>query len=304
MNASTRATRIQNQDEFSAVVRALRENLSGRYVRLGREMKKIGEPTLEAIFHALLTDIEEGNAPRARLKPTEDENHLVATKDPLANGPRELDGLWSPYAIWAFAVRNEIDMFEELTSLNIPIDDAHLQTALATEAQACLSRAATYRVQRRLAFHAERLANEVAQFPDIRRIDTVEDFAHVALAIEQYFMGLLRRHNGSEPGISDVVLTTEKAVSDLESMTQGADVPKRLQNALKRLTGATSHAPPPAEISNSVIAKIALEADRIFDYYDRVFDTSLDPHVIEAAQRMSANTVDRLRLLRDLRSAA
>ncbi len=296
MDKSPSLSRITSGDELADFVLALRKAVAVRYEQLAIEMAKIGEPKLETIYRSLAGD--------ARQRGALDEGSARSAPKPENIDIPEVARLWTPYAVWAFAVSNEIHFFETLASANVPIDSSRLRSALAIEARACLDRAANYRVQRRLAFHAERISEEIAQFPDIRRIDTVEDFAHVALAIERYFRLLVESHEPAASGLGAVAETGESAIAYLEPVARAADMSNRLRNPLKRLAKVS-----PSQVGGTVsgdfaLAKIALEADRIFDYYDRVFETAQDQQVVEASQHLSTNALDRLRNLRALQDEA
>ena len=289
---------ITNADELGAIVRRRRDDLAGRYEKHASDMAKIGEPDLARVFRALVDDSRADELPQARPGPNAVQTYVPDATALVAAEPVEIEGQWSAYSIWAVAVRNETKLFEDLTSLGVPMSALDLRSALAVEARACLDRAARYRVQRRLAFHANRLANETARFPDVRRIDTVGDFAHAALAIECYFLALMRQFNGSGPTLADVVDATERAIAHLEQITQTTEVPKRLQNALRRMQSASRNPKFPVGASGNTATRVALEANRIFDYYDQVFETSQDPQVTDAAQDMAARVIDRLQILK------
>lgn len=290
--------RISSGDDLASFVLDRRQALADRYELLASEMSKFGEPELESIYQSLAKDAVHRNTAKTQTN--------GAAYVPL---PRNVDlpdvaSLSTSYSIWAFAVSNELRLLDELTTANISIGDSHMQSALAEEARACLDRAANYREQRRIAFHAERLSDKIAQFPDIRRIDTVEDFAHVALAIEHYFSLLLEGYDGSAGDISEIIHASDKAILYLEPIGQSSDVSKRLGNPLKRLAKVTASQVGGTATNSRRMTQITLEADRIFDYYDRVFETAQDPEVTTASQLLSNSILDRLRILRGLQSAA
>lgn len=295
---------ILSQDEFDASVHALMKRLVARYESLASEMAKIGAHDLEDIFRTLIKEGESASPARkvARSKPAKANGPV-----PVAGGKidePELAAVWNAYAVWAYAVRNEVQLFEDLTSLSLPIENEDLRNALGLEARACLDRAARYRVQRRLAFHADRLANSVAQFPDVRRIDSYEDLAHVALAIERYFLALCQRFEDAAIELARVIGATAHLVGELERTVESSEPPRRLRNALKRLEDVSFRKGVQRPVTRGDVAKVAFEADRIFDYYDRVFEASLDLEVTAEAQRLAAAAVERLRILKELQSAA
>ncbi len=299
MTTTRRRQLITDRVAFDTVVHAMRRRLVELYECLASEMAKIGAQDLEDIFRTLIA--EGDTASPARDIPNADAP--ASTEGSKIDEPA-LAAVWNAYAVWAYAVRNEVQLFEDLTSLSIPIDNEDLRNALGVEARASLDRAARYRVRRRLAFHADRLANSVAQFPDIRRIDTFEDFAHVALAVERYFLGLCLRFEDSATELARVIGPTGELVGGLERTVKPTEPPRRLRNALKRLESVSFEPGSDGPVTAGGVAKVAIEADRIFDYYDRVFETSLDLEVSAAAQQFAADAVERLRILKELQTAA
>ena len=304
MDKTHTMSRISSSDELASFVRKRRQALAGRYEKLAIEMAKFGQPELETIYRSLADDAVQQSLPENQADSGKPTNGASYVPVPANTEITDVASLSTPYTIWAFAVSNELHLFDELVAANVSLDSSHLQSELAVEARACLDRAAKYRAQRRIAFHAGRLSDEIAQFPDIRRIDTVEDFAHVGLAIEHYFQRLFENYDGSAGDISDIVEATSTAISYLEPVAQNADISKRLENPLKRLARVTSKQVGGIATDVRRMTQIALEADRIFDYYDRVFETAQDPEVTEASQHLSANVVGRLRILRRLQETA
>jgi hypothetical protein len=304
MDKSRSTSRISSGEALASFVMKQRQALAESYEGLAVEMAKFGETKLEAIYRSLVDDAVPHSALETQSASGAPANGVSYVPVPAKAGLPDVASLSTPYAIWAFAVSNEVQLFERLVAVNISIDSSLLQSALAAEALACLDRAANYRTQRRLAFHAGRLSDEIAQFPDIRRIDTIEDFAHVALAIEHYFQRLFENYDGSAGDISDIVEASGSAISYLEPMAKNAAISKRLENPLKRLARVTSRMVGGTATDAHRMTQIALEADRIFDYYDRVFETAQDLQITRASQHLSASTLDRLRSLRILLGAA
>ena len=301
MSTSAHTGKVLDENEFSAIVRGWREELADRYEKYALDMAKIGEPDLADIFRLLIKDLSADVISKNRTGAKAADAYTPDATAVSATERTGMRGLWSAYSIWTFAVRNETQRFEELTSLNIPMDAQDLRSTLAVEARACLDRAARYRAQRRLAFHADRLANKIAQFPDVRRIDTVEDFAHVALAIERYFLALMRRLSTTKSKLADIIDATESDITELEQTAGATEVPSRLKNALKRLENASRNPRIAVGASAGIVTKVALEANRLFEFYDRVFETSQDPQVTDAAQHLAVHVIERLRILKKLR---
>lgn len=300
MNETFIIGQISKSDELASFIRERRQKLTGCYERLADEMAMIGETKLEAIYRSLAEDAERLSTSEMKTERGTPKRGTAYVPVPANADLPDVAGLSTPYTIWAFAVSNEVHLFEELAAANISISDSKLQSALALEARACLDRADGYRIQRRLAFHAERLSSEIASFPDIRRIDTIEDFAHVALAIEHYFQSLLSGYDGQPEELASVIETTGEAISYLDPVARSGGASNRLTRPLKRLANATSN-----QSGNSIratygVAKIAIEADRIFDYYDQIFESTLDLEVTRASQYLSAVILERLRTLRTL----
>ncbi len=293
-------SRISSNEELSSFVMEHRQALADRYERLAYEMAKFGETKLEAIYRSLVDDAVPQVAEETKTASGAPSKGAAYVPVPAKANLPDVASLSTPYSIWAFAVSNEVQLFEQLVAVNISIESCRLQSALAAEALACLDRAANYRVQRRLAFHAGRLSDEIAQFPDIRRIDTIEDFAHVALAIERYFKRLFENYDGSAGDISHIVEASRSAIKYLEPIAKNADISKRLEKPLTRLARATSSQFGGAATDTRRMMQITLEADRIFDYYDRIFETAQDSQITLAAQHLSASILDRLRMLRGL----
>jgi len=298
MDETRTMSRISNNDELAYFVKARRRNLVSCYERLATEMAKFGESKQETIYRSLADDAE-------RLSISETQSVSGTQKSGTAYVPLpanadfpDVASLWTPYTIWAFAVSNEVHLFEELVAANISIVSSHLRSALAVEARACLDRAAKYREQRRIAFHSERLSDESARFPDIRRIDTHQDFAHVALAIERYFQSLLVIYDKTSGDLGDVIDAAGKAISYLEPVVHDATISRRLERPLKRLAKVTSSQTAKSNEATCGIMKIAIEADRIFDYYDHVFESAQDSQIVDASQHLSANVLGRLRAIR------
>lgn len=291
---------ISNSDELASFIRERRRKLNGCYERLADEMAMIGETGLGAIYRSLAEDAERFSASETKTGRGTPKSGAAYVPVPANADLPDVAGLSTPYTIWAFAVSNEVHFFEELVEANISISDSNLQSSLALEARACLDRADGYRIQRRLAFHEERLSSEIASFPDIRRIDTIEDFAHVALAIEHYFQSLLSGYDGPPEKLAHVIETTGEAISYLVPVARDGAASKRLMRPLKRLANVTSNQSGKSAKATYGIAKIAIEADRIFDYYDQIFESTLDLEVTAASQYLSAVILERLRTLRTL----
>lgn len=295
---------IKNSSGELSFVRERRKALAQLYGGLARTMGQVGKTDLEAPFIALAADAGK----QANTKPQTAGEKTGAAPEPIvargSPGPVTISDFPSQYAVWAFAVDNEMALFGDIIDLASRADGPGERAVLMKAAGDCLDRAARYRIERRIAYHALRVSEEIAQFPDIRRIDALEDFVYVALAIERYFCRLLECHDEVGGGIGAIMTATDKIIAGLEPMAQDTHPSRRLDRPLKRLEKIAGRPVGARPAGADNWARLAVEAGRIFDYYDQVFETAQDPQVMALSQRLSASAIERLRLLRKMRNDA
>lgn len=284
-----------------SILAACRRVLADLYENQARDMAEIGEPRLEALYRALAAEsgVSMGGAAEAAEGRTPLPAAFQRAQETWVRTPARLR---TPYDVWAFAVANETALFEAAVELASQTKDPTVRRAVMTEAHDCLETAARYRGERRTAYHAERLGDEIARFPDIKRIDGGEDLAHVALAIEQWFLTFLDvpRHAGD--AVKEAERITRAAIALVADEAEHMPPSKRLERPLRRLTMAKAPPDPEGEAARW-LARACLEAERIFDYYDAVFGAANDEALLHLSQRLSAHALSRLQALRAARGA-
>ncbi len=262
------------------------------YHHLARDFQEIGEYEMSEIFSLLKKNTE-----KIRDDFTISIPDLICKKgtlDHLRKIPDLLDiginDIHSPYAAWAFAVSRENSLFNRLTVLASYLSGPAVKDKVIVQANVVMSRIHHYRIQRRLAYHSERTSKDYISFPDIRKIYEVEDFAHIALAIEKRYLQLVRSLKAGNNIENQLTVTTE-LISELDQITKDQDIPRRLKSQLARL----QQNPKALDSRNYInLAKLKIEASRIFDYYDKIFQNSEDEALFTISQKYSGHALKRL----------
>lgn len=203
------------------------------------------------------------------------------------------------YAIWAFAVRNEVMMRNELAAVAAFADDRRDKARALRSAREADRHAAKYRVMRRVAYHSEEQHHHAITFPAINRLQTLDDVGHIAGAIEVWLERLLVTHYRNDQGSVEALKITRDATEFCRTLASGTTPHRRLQQGLRRMNAFRSAYTPrglqPAQERGEIIS----ECERAFDYYDSVFEASDEADMLEAAQVLSRLAMMRITALRD-----
>ncbi len=267
------------------------------YERLRRETENMGELALADIFGGLAQDSfamlpderrDAGNALLVGKAHTKDLDLLHnATVGRTA------------YEAWATAVDIERGAVTKLIALLSRAEDPQIKQTLLERIHQSEDRAADYRVHRRAAYHSEKISAVRAVFPDIRRIQDAGDLALIATAIEKWFLHLLEQISDASTAYHAQLETTRAVVSHLESLTCGREPPRRLSKWLQSLNDLSEEGVEDHRLTRFQHYKMAGDAERIFDYYDRVFEETENEETQALAQWLSIAAIDRLKALRN-----
>lgn len=264
--------------------------LARRYDALAGHMAQIGEWQIEAVLRQLSRDA------RDWLKVF----NGVDEKQDDAPSPIGMDvtpaELLSTYAVWAFAVRNEMTLFTDFASLAGDSANAERRFRLKELASLCLDRAAQFRAKRRIAYHAERQKSTSARFPDLGRIQEREDLVHVALQTETWMRRCLSVLPHQDKGWEAVRKLTDAEIERLTIEVGDDPAPRRLQKQLQRLAACKVQGDVPATAAQG---RVGAEADRLFDYYDAVFEAAMDDALLAESQALSRTALARIHMLSD-----
>ncbi len=271
-------------------------NLADRYDGLAEEMTQIGEWPIEKVLRQLaIAARNEPEIAQCHGERDPSEPHTRRLADRVGTGEFRTDpaDLLSAYAVWAYAVRNEIVLFDELTNLAGQTQQPEHRERLAEFAGRVLDRAAQWRAERRIAFHAERLSAANARFPAVNRIQEYDDLIHVALETETWMQSCLAAVKDLRTGLREARRITEAEVTRLAGEAGYCVASKRLHRQLKRLAAATAEDTP----AMAAEGRVRAEAERLFDYYDAIFDAATGEDLHAEAQRLSQAALARIRSL-------
>ena len=281
----------------------LRRRLFETYDRLAREADVIGDVCKARDWHLLARD--------SRTQPQND--GLEGGGSPGASDLRwnhphvwqaishsQLCSFQTRYAIWAFAVRNEVAVRDELAAVAAFAVDRKEKARALRSARKADTRAAKYRVMRRVAYHSEERRLGTITFPAVNRLQTLDDIGHVGGAIETWLAALLGSHTRFGDDIVEALRITRQANEICIMLTVAQTAHKRLQQGLQRIdTFVRSYEPGDVQPSQAR-GQIVSECERVFDYYDSIFEASEEPDTLQAAQVLSRLAVARLAALRDI----
>jgi len=278
--------------------------LARLYERLANESTEIGDHRIEKLFRSLAADTAQvrseaqGRRADSVIEPSSEFVQWSGcdTSEPMVAAT----DFRLPYEVWAFAVQNDEQLFQEFACMACGADDAFLRVESILLAQSALDHAARHRIQRRLAFHAERLNNDAGRFPNINRIGSLDDLSHAALAVERWFCKFVEATSLSKDFKNAIAQSTLDEIARLETVIGTIPPSRRLERQLKRLAESKSRWTRAQREPAQDIIRIAMHAERIFDYYDGIFETSEDETVMAEAQRLSAAAIRRLQAIQQL----
>ena len=275
--------------------------LARLYERLANDLAQIGDHRIEKLFRSLAADTAKGHgeAHSRRTGSVIEPPGLVAewsgcdTSEPVAVAT----DFQTPYEVWAFAVQNDERMFQEFVCVACGANDASLRVDAILLAEGALELAAQHRIQRRLAFHAERFSSDSGRFPDINRIAALDDLVHVALAVERWFCKFVAATSLSKELKDTIAHSTLDEIARLEAMIGATPPSRRLERQLKRLDESINRRTRVRRKPEQDIVRIAVHAERIFDYYDSIFESAEDEIVMMEAQSLSTAAIRRLQAI-------
>jgi hypothetical protein len=212
----------------------------------------------------------------------------------------QLSSFQTRYAIWAFAVRNEVAVRDELTAVAAFAVDRKEKARALQSARKADKRAAKYRVMRRVAYHSEERRLGTITFPAVNRLQTLDDIGHVAGAIETWLAALLGSHTRLGDDIVEALQITRQANDICIMLTVAQTAHKRLQQGLRRIDAFVRTYEPGDVQPSQARGQIVTECERVFDYYDSLFEASEEPDTLKAAQVLSRLAVARLVALRNI----
>lgn len=275
--------------------------LRDAYDRLAQESHIVGDDDKTRIWQALRNDC--GLDDHAPHKPdqslgivaTLEHLHFDALNE-LANARHAT--LSSPYAMWNFAVRNQTSVRDAFIGLA-----AYARTPAARDralfyARRAMDRAADYRILRRAAYHADQSGYRRAAFLPVNRVQSVRDLEHIALAIERWCASLLKARTDMLQGLEEALQLTEETISKLEVRIADEQPRVQLQGAISRLNERAKNLAPDRHSPAQAFHEIHSECERIFDYYNDLFETADDEALLKSAQAMSRVALSRLSLVR------
>jgi hypothetical protein len=282
----------------SEIHRLLRET----YDRLARESRVVGDDDSTRIWRSLHRDCVSNDRGPRRSDQTIDsvtalERVHFDTRGEITNA--SLLDLSSPYAMWSFAVRNQTSICDAFIELAANARAPAARQRALSYARLAMDRAADYRVLRRAAYHTDLSDHRQTAFVSPNRVQTVRDLEHIALALERWCAALLRARSDLLHGLDKALQLTEAAVAELEDRI-GADPPrKQLESGLDRLGKRTAKFFFDHRSSARAYLEVHSECERIFDYYNTLFETASDEALLNSAQAMSHVAISRLRSLRN-----
>jgi hypothetical protein len=134
----------------------------------------------------------------------------------------------------------------------------------------------------------------------VNRLQTLDDIGHVAGAIETWLEALLSSHTRSGGDIVEALRITRQANEICIMLTVEQTAHKRLQQGLRRIDSFVRAYEPGDVQPSQARGQIVSECERVFDYYDSIFEASEEPDTLQAAQVLSRLAVARLAALRDI----
>lgn len=196
-----------------------------------------------------------------------------------------------PYTAWALAVSRQMLFFNRMTTLASYLDQSTGRQIVLEFAEQGLSKAKSYKVQRRLAYHALRESKTIAVFPDIRRIETESDFIFVSLAVENWFKRRLDQADTSNQFIKTMKCATSASLSLLENAKEGRSLHRRLKGQIDKLELADIEMPGSEILQTETLV---IEAVRLFDFYDSIFRNAQSEGMMRLAQKFSIISYERV----------
>lgn len=266
------------------------------YEYLHHEFVTMGELTLADIFEGLTEESMALVPNQLRCK-----RHAPSPNRPRA-GPQNVrwdaTACRTAYDAWSFAVNMEDDAETKLVALLSRSNDPRVKLLLMGRISESYKRAAAYRMHRRASYYSERIGAVRAAFPDIRRIQDAGDLALVALAIEKWFQRFLKMKTSASAVYNVTSDMSHTVIDQLERLTEGHTISRRLSKWLDALNQPPKQAEGVTCSERFLNLKLVAEGGRIFDYYDRVFESAEDEETLLLAQSLCGNAAARLKALR------
>lgn len=289
-----------NRNDVTALHNGWRNMLQQLAGRLAAEQRLMGDIEAANDWKSLAdSSAEDGTAPPHDVSKFASQLGLVPADELLWQSIPQLGpaAFSSRYAIWRFAVRCETALANEMINLSAHARSHDARDRALSLARSAFARAADYRVIRRVAYHTNRSKKHAIALPAQNRIQTASDLGHAAGAIEQWLKLLLKAHSKNVDGLERPMAITNELIEHADTLAHGK-IPPRLKNALQRLQQQAVGLEQGAIPAHEAAYLIASEAERIFDYYDALFEAADEPDLFEQAQALSMSALTRLRHLR------
>ncbi len=271
------------------------------YERLERESRLVGDDKITRIFRALVDDCAQA-VKMARIAKQTPVN-IADLKRANFDAWNDISGAQfadfsSPYAIWSGAVRHQLILRDEFIKLAAYAEEAQPKERALSHARQAMDRAAEYRILRRAAYHADRSSGPAKTFLAANRVQSVYDFNHIAAAIERWCLALLKANSSVIEGLEEAIQMTETAIAECNEGANGVPPRSQLMGAISNLgKRASTTAASPVSRRRSVVEVLG-ECERIFDYYDGLFEKAYDETLLQSAQFMTQVALMRLRSVR------
>ncbi len=210
----------------------------------------------------------------------------------------------SPYRALAFAVHNEEIAFRFYTHVAANSDNKQVRKYAEILAREELGHAALLRAERRLAFHAERDAEQVEPRLDPKTIHNKSDLLAAAIQIDNFLATEMSELAENSPDIKALAKETRLQISNNENTLYDNAMNKQElpgTEITSNLAQIKSYNDYMGEKANSQILRIqrlCACCDRSFSFYDSVVEATTDEAVMLSAQELASLALDRIGILK------
>ncbi|MCP4979262.1 MAG: ferritin family protein [Gammaproteobacteria bacterium] len=309
------STRIETTGELMSIALQAEREAIRRYAQLSSDMREAGNESVAALFERMV--IEEQEHERLLLKwmaresiPENTEIGPISWSDPQVSTTYDDDACnphhSTPYKALAFAVHNEEIAFRFYTHVAADSDNEEVRKYAEILAREELGHAALLRVERRLAFHAQRDNGLSEPVLDPGAVHNEADLLAAALHIDRYLIEAITRIAAEFPQIGSLARETqqqvrnnENALSDLalgNSKLPGSDISNNLA-LLEQLDAKNREKPAAPEAK---LQQLGIYCDRSFAFYDAIMVKAADEPTMLTAQRLTSSALDRIGVLKQI----
>ncbi|MCP4470518.1 MAG: ferritin family protein [Gammaproteobacteria bacterium] len=307
------STKVKSTRDLMSIALQTEREAIRRYSQLAANMRDAGNDSAAALFERMVSEeqeharlllawmAKESIALNPEIGPIRWRDPQVSTtyndeaRDPLHS---------TPYKVLAFAVNNEENAFRFYTHVAAEAEDETVHQYAEILAREELGHVALLRVERRLAFHAERDASAAASVADPRSIQNEIELLAAAIEIDRYLGDAIGQIDSDSPQLAALARETRLKISNNENTLNslapdyrripGTEIVRSLaqSGASEAMTAGKSGGPDPE------LQRLSDYCDASFAFYDAIVESTADESIMRTAQALTASALDRIGVLK------